>query len=410
MDKEKNPPRGFVAKPFEYGQIVELKIDDLTNLGAGVGRIDGWVVMVKFALPNETIKARIYKNHKNFSEADLLEVLEKSPQRVDPKCPLFATCGGCQYQHLEYSAQLDWKKKQVGDLMERIGGISFKINPTEHTDKIYGYRSKLTPHYEKPRDGTMPVGFIMNGRRHTIVDVPRCEIASKAINKALPFARQKILESAHKLKRGGTILLRDFGGEVTSDNRAIISEKVGNVSYKFCAGEFFQNNPFILPKMISYAIENAKGSGIKNLVDAYCGVGVFALAGSKEFENIAGVEVSELAIKCAIENAALNKIDNCKFISGKSEDMFGEVSNAFSGSETSVIIDPPRAGCSQDFLDQLLRFAPKKIVYVSCSPDTQARDLKIILESNYELKALQPFDLFPHTRHIENVAVIESVR
>lgn len=410
MENRKNPPRGFVAKPFEYGQIVELQIDDITNLGSGVGRIDGWVVMVKFALPKEKVRARVYKNHKNFSEADLVEVLEKSPQRVEAKCPLFMSCGGCQYQHLEYAAQLDWKRKQVGDLMERIGGIRAEVNSPLHTEKIYGYRSKLTPHYEKPRDGKMPVGFVMNGRRNTLVDVPKCEIASDAINAALPLAREEILKKAHSLKRGGTILLRDYGGKVASDNRAIISEKVGNITYKFCAGEFFQNNPFILPHMINFALKNAKGEGIKNLVDAYCGVGVFALAASSMFEKIAGVEVSEPAVKCARENALLNGIKNCEFISGKSEDMFGEVSKNFKGEESAVIIDPPRAGCTQSFIDQLLAFEPKKIVYVSCSPDTQARDLKLILGENYALKCLQPFDLFPHTRHIENIAVLEKIQ
>lgn len=289
MNKHDTPPKNFTPTPFEYHQTVELEIDDLNNLGTGVGRIDGWVVMVPFALGGERVKARIYKNHKNFSEGDLLEVVRPSPDRVAPVCGLFGVCGGCQYQHLSYSAQLEWKRKQVKDLMKRIGGIDFEVSPTHPSPLQYGYRSKLTPHYERPRNGKdMPVGFIMQGRRNMLVDVPQCPIASKAINDALPAAREKIKKS--NPRRGGTLLLRDCAEGVCRDNNAIRTERIGDISYQFCAGEFFQNNPHILPELISYAIGEAKGT--ENLVDAYCGVGVFALAAAKDFRNVAGVEIS----------------------------------------------------------------------------------------------------------------------
>ena len=170
-------PRNFVPEPFAYHEVVELEVDDITNLGAGVGRVDGWVVMVPFALGGERVRARIFRNRKNFSEGDLLEVVRPSPERAAPKCPLFGTCGGCQYQHLEYSAQLEWKRKQVRDLMKRIGGIDCEPLPTRPSPMVYGYRSKLTPHYEKPRGEDFPIGFVKAGRRSELVDVPRCPIA-----------------------------------------------------------------------------------------------------------------------------------------------------------------------------------------------------------------------------------------
>ena len=402
---QEKAPKNFVPTPFEYHQIVELEIDDLTNLGSGVGRIDGWVVMVPYALGGERVKARIYRNHKNYSDADLVEILRPSPDRVEPKCSLFGTCGGCQYQHLSYQAQLEWKRKQVADLMKRIGGIDFEVSPTHPSPQQYGYRSKLTPHYERPRGGNMPVGFIMQGRRNMLVDVEQCPIASDAINKALPEARAKIKKS--NPRRGGTLLLRDCMEGVCQDNNAIQTERVGNIAYQFCAGEFFQNNPFILPELIDYAISEAQGT--KYLVDAYCGVGVFALASAKKFERVAGVEISSKAIVCANANAKINNIDNCEFLIGKAETIFADVSKKFEGENTSMIIDPPRAGCDTKFLEQLIEFAPKKLVYVSCGPDTQARDLAFLTTHGYKLLKLQPFDLFPQTRHIENVATLEKI-
>ncbi len=402
---QEKAPKNFVPTPFEYHQIVELEIDDLTNLGSGVGRIDGWVVMVPYALGGERVKARIYRNHKNYSEADLVEVVRPSPDRVEPQCSLFGVCGGCQYQHLSYAGQLEWKRKQVADLMKRIGGIDFEVSPTHPSPKQYGYRSKLTPHYERPRNGNMPVGFIMQGRRNTLVDVEQCPIASQAINKALPDARARIKNS--NPRRGGTLLLRDCMEGVCQDNNAIQTERVGDIAYQFCAGEFFQNNPFILPELIDYAISEAQGT--KYLVDAYCGVGVFALASAKKFEKVAGVEISSKAIVCANANAKINNIDNCEFLIGKAETIFADVSKKFEGENTSMIIDPPRAGCDTKFLEQLIDFSPKKLVYVSCGPDTQARDLAFLTTHGYKLLKLQPFDLFPQTRHIENVATLEKI-
>ncbi|RYD51561.1 MAG: SAM-dependent methyltransferase, partial [Verrucomicrobiaceae bacterium] len=121
------PPKKFHPHPFDYHQEVELRIDALSNLGVGIGRIDGWVVFVPFCLPGELVKARVFRNDKNCSNADLIEVLEKSPDRGEPKCPLFGTCGGCQYQHLSYQAQLDWKTRQVGELLQHMAGIEFPV-------------------------------------------------------------------------------------------------------------------------------------------------------------------------------------------------------------------------------------------------------------------------------------------
>lgn len=399
---ERKIPRNFVPVPFEYHEIVELEIDDITNLGSGVGRVGDWVVMVPFALGGERVKARIFRNRKNFSEGDLVEIVRPSPQRVAPKCGLFGICGGCQYQHLAYEAQLEWKRKQVADLMERIGGIKCTPLPTKPSPMQYAYRSKLTPHYERPRNSDFPIGFVKVGRRTELVDVPYCPIASDAINAALPAARADLCARKNSLRRGGTILLRDAGGKVCRDNNAAVRERVGDLEFEFVAGEFFQNNPFILPEFVAYGVSEAKGP--RFLVDAYCGVGMFALSAAKEFERVAGIELSANAVECARKNAGINNIANCSFFAGKAENIFESVSSDYPGAETSVIIDPPRSGCDMSFIGQLARFAPAKIVYVSCGPDTQARDATELQKLGYRLEKLQPFDLFPQTRHIESVA------
>ena len=403
-------PKNFISIPFEYHEEVELKIDHLANLGMGVGRVNGWVVMVPFVIPGELVKVRIYRNHSQYSEGDLLEILESSKYRVSPKCSLFESCGGCQYQHIDYGEQLKIKTQQVKELLEKNGGIQFPVSLAKSSKQVFGYRSKITPHYNRPnKNGDQPIGFLKYGRRHDIVDVKQCVIATDAINESLPEMREKaVLEGGKKRRqRGGTLLLRDTLEGVVNNPKAIVSEKVGELTFQFKAGEFFQNNPYILPDLVEFVKFHASGNGIKHLVDTYCGVGLFALSLSQVFELVVGVEISEAAIQLAKVNAQIHDINNVRFQIGKAEAIFQHIK--FSGENTSVIIDPPRKGCDLAFIEQLLDFNPQKIIYVSCDPATQARDLNYFVENAYKLTEVQPFDLFPHTRHIESVAILERI-
>ncbi len=399
------PPKKFVPKPFEYHQEIELVIDSLANLGSGVGRVDGWVVFVPFCLPGEKVRARVYRNDKNCSHADLVEVLEASPDRVEPVCPLFGNCGGCQYQHMAYQKQLEWKTRQVGELMKHMAGVVFPVNFCLSTEQVWHYRSKITPHFDTPRGGEIgPMGFLANGQRSRIVDVEQCAIAMDEINAALPEIRAGIREKAHTFKRGSTILMRATEGRVETDFRATATERVGELTFQFLAGDFFQNNPFILPLFTGYVAKQAHVGGVRYLVDAYCGSGLFALTLAKEFEKVAGVEVSETSCEWARKNAAANRITNATFLTASAEDIFAEIS--FPGEETAVVIDPPRKGCTPEFIDQLVKFGPARVVYVSCDPATQVRDLKLLGEGGYQLADVQPFDLFPNTRHLECVMTL----
>ncbi|MGB0678350.1 MAG: class I SAM-dependent RNA methyltransferase [Polyangiales bacterium] len=397
-------PKGFVPTPYAYHQELELDIDALSNLGVGIGRMEGWVVMVPFALPGERVRARVWKNHRNYSEADLLQVLRPSPTRVEPRCPLFGQCGGCQYQHLAYTAELEVKRSQVQEQLLRLGGVELTVAQVYPSPSPYGYRSKLTPHYARPRAGQpLAIGFQAAGRR-SVVDVPQCPLATAAINAVLPAARQALQTRVPPPKRGGTLLLRDVDGAVVTDPKAWVETKVGPLRFRFCAGEFFQNNPAVLPAMLEHAVQAARGPGLDTLLDLYCGVGSFALWAAPHFRQIRGIEVSAAAIDCARHNAALNGIAHVDFIAGDAAHIFANAPAP--AAQTAVILDPPRRGCSPDFIAQLLAFQPARIVYVSCDPATFARDMRLLHEGGYRLQAVQPFDLFPQTRHVEVVGTL----
>jgi tRNA/tmRNA/rRNA uracil-C5-methylase (TrmA/RlmC/RlmD family) len=443
----------FNDYPFGYHQEIELEITTLTNLGSGLGRVQienreskiensgGWVVMVPFTLPGERVRARVFRNQKNFSEADVVAILTPSPARVDPRCPLYGRCGGCQYQHLAYAEQLAWKRRQVEELLKHMAGLEFPVAPVIGSPQEYGYRSKITPHFATPRASeagaisnfrseisdrnagaaiapAFPIGFLRQGTRFDLIDVPRCDIATEAINARLPEVRTGIRAGVAEGKyvRGATVLLRDAGGHVTTNYDEIITEEVvqqnpqsdiripHSLKLRFLARDFFQNNPYILPAFTGYVRDQAAASGARHLVDAYCGSGLFALTCAPAFEKVAGIEISESSVVFARQNAELNGIKNAQFQAGDASAIFAGL--LFPAADTAVVIDPPRKGCDESFLRQLFAYGPRAVVYVSCDPATQMRDLRLFTEAGYQLTAVQPFDLFPQTRHLECVITL----
>ena len=462
---------------------MEMEVSTLTNLGVGLGRVplpgeqrtedrgrssdqtpaagqiekreskieksSGWVVMVPFTLPGEKVRVRVFRNHKNYSEADLIEVLTPSPHRIDPRCPLFGRCGGCQYQHLAYAEQLKWKRQQVEEVLKYMAGVEFTVAPVIASPQEFGYRSKITPHFHagRPVAGlgeaglpgsatpatSIPIGFLKQGTRFDILDVPACPIATAEINAKLPEVREKtrLRLAAGEYKRDATLLLRHAQEGVITDYDAVITEVIGvepdlraglaaaapainppggrvpparSLRLHFLARDFFQNNPFILPAFTGYVRDQAAGSGARFLVDAYCGSGLFALSCAPAFTQVTGIEISATSVKFATENAAANGITNATFQAGDAAQIFAGLT--FPPADTAVVIDPPRKGCDESFLAQLFAFGPRAVVYVSCDPATQMRDLKGFLAAGYTLTAVQPFDLFPQTRHLECVITL----
>uniref|UniRef100_A0A7S1VZL9 TRAM domain-containing protein n=2 Tax=Ditylum brightwellii TaxID=49249 RepID=A0A7S1VZL9_9STRA len=470
-------PRKFNPVPFEYHQELTLRVVSLTNLGIGICRtqidtiIDdkeqkdnsenndsgddsnssssGWVIMVPNVIPDELVRVRIYRNHKTYSDADLLEIIEASPNRIhEPKCPLSTICGGCQYQHMNVQTQREWKREQVEQLLQRVGGLDLnsfpRVKDTVGTDEVFHYRSKITPHYDAPsKNGGLigPIGFKEKMSRR-LVDIPSCAIATERINEKLTQVRDEVRADAkegrlRRPKKGATLLLRDANEGVITDNNEYVTTKVDGLTFRFLAGNFFQNNPFMLPVMVDHVVTAAtkpssNGTIMTHLIDCYCGSGLFALGSASSFDVCVGIEVNDRAVEEARKNAELNDIKNCMFVSASAEAIFestdpvrsatvnsgdddGEGSGGvlvrdFPRESTVVVVDPPRKGCSEEFLEQLYEFAPQRVVYMSCDPATQARDAKGLVGNGYEIVSSQPFDLFPQTRHIESLVVFEKKR
>lgn len=402
-------PRKFKPHPFTYHQELEVRIESLTNEGVGVARVEGWVVFVAFALPGELVRCRVFRNHKNYSEADLTSVLEPSPQRVEPACPLFGRCGGCQYQNLRYGEQLRWKQRQVAALLQRMARIEHPVEDVVPSPLQWGYRSKITPHFHRPKDGEIgAIGFLRAGTRSQIVDVPECPIAMPELNATLAEVRERVRAGAADFKHGATLLLRAASGQVLCHPHDIAVETIHGLRLEFQAGDFFQNNPFLLPAFVDHVISEARSAGARFLVDAYCGSGLFGLCAARHFEKVAGIEISETAVTKARHNAAINHLENCSFIAADAHHIFSGI--AFQPDETVIVLDPPRAGCSGEFLDQLFAFGPRAVIYVSCNPATQMRDLARFSDAGFSLRRVQPFDLFPQTRHLECVMTLLRVR
>jgi 23S rRNA (uracil1939-C5)-methyltransferase/tRNA (uracil-5-)-methyltransferase len=455
-EQEYTVPRKFVPHPFSYREEKTLRVSSLTNLGFGVCRttIDApsdmsndendtpsskreWVVFVPNVIPGELVHVRIYRNFKNYSEADLLQVVEPSPDRQEPRCNLSGTCGGCQYQHMHINAQREWKTQHVQEVLERVGGFEHvDVTPTVGSPEIFHYRSKLTPHYDRPRklsDDSYEIeviGFKQKSSRQ-LVDVPYCPIATEAINEELAKLRDaKRLEalngSLRRPKRGATLLLRDVEEGVCLDPNQQVTTTVSGIKFQFLAGNFFQNNPYMLPIMVDHVVDAATkpsrrdGTAMTHLIDCYCGSGLFCLTAAVSFDVCVGIEVNERAVAEASDNARLNDIKNCAFVAASAEAIFESIQpvslpsleksclvNDFPRDRTVVVVDPPRKGCSEEFLSQLYEFGPQRVVYMSCDPATQARDARGIVDNGYDMTSIQPFDLFPQTRHIESLIIFE---
>jgi len=415
-------PYRFRAGAFVYHELVELQITRLDRMGQGVGESKDMAVVVPFTLPGERVRARVWGNFKDHAEADLLEVLEASPSRVKANCAVFGQCSGCQFQMLDYAAQIAWKKAVIEELFTAsIGKLPVSVNEPIRSPKSFAYRSKITPHFSLPHvtGGSSPssankedgrsstglqIGFMRNGPGSKIVDVESCPIATDKINAELPRLRAEVAAQIAQYKKGATLLLREVQEGVVTDPNTIVTEKVGDQLFRFPAREFFQNNPFILPQFAQYIVESAKSFRLPYLADIYCGSGFFSICAAESFEQVVGIEISEGSVRLARENAGLNHLNNVAFSAGDAAAVFEQI--VFPPQKTVVLIDPPRKGCSDEFLRQLVQFAPAGIIYVSCGPESQARDCKQLLKAGYNLRSIQPFDLFPQTRHIENVVVM----
>ena len=439
----------------EKNKTYEFEIFGIGTNGEGVGRFNDFTIFVEGSLPTEKILAEIIEVKKNYAVGKLIKILRESSERVKPFCPIYEECGGCQLQHLSYSAQLKWKRQQVVDAVERIG----KIHGVEIFDTIgmknpLRYRNKM----QFPVGKNLAVGCYARGS-HKIIDTDSCQIQKELADKVL-IGVKKILkkfnvspydEDSHKGILRHVMSRVGFNGELmivlvtafknlpneksivkairseipevstlqqniqTFHNNVIlgretkilfgkptIKDKIGNLEFNISARSFFQVNTSQAEILYKTAKNFAELTGKEILIDAYCGTGTIGLFMAKNAYKVFGIEIVREAIDDAKKNARENKIRNAEFI-------VGDVVKVLPRLETYadvVVVDPPRAGCDKKVLETFAAMKPARIVYVSCNPATLARDLAILSELGYTTKKIQPVDMFPFSSHVEAVAQI----
>jgi len=371
-----------------FGSRFIVTIDDIAFGGEGVARVKDFVIFVPFVVVGEEVEVEIIEVKRKFARARLLRVLRPASERVAPPCAYFGQCGGCQYQHIDYAAQLRLKHKQISDLFQRIGGLAnTAIEPVIPCPRPYGYRNRIMirSQWDKVKKG-LNIGFIRHDNR-LVVDIEECKVAEPALSEQIKHVR------AHPPPKGGLKVVLRIAPE----------------DWDVPRDSFFQNNFFLLPGLVEAVRERVRESGVRHLVDAYCGVGFFAIELADLVESFAGIEIDLMAIRAARGNAAKRGRNNGEFVSGDVATMLPELLRKFSAAETSIILDPPRTGCSQASLELLRQTRPRQILYVSCHPATLARDLNVLLQEGvYELLKVIPLDMFPQTQHIECVADLRA--
>lgn len=370
------------------GQQLQLTIEDLAFGGEGVARVNDFVVFVPFVMVGEKVEAEITEVKKNFARARLLRVTKSSADRVQPPCPYFGACGGCQYQHMTYDAQLRVKQKQIADLFQRIGNVlSDVVSPVVPCPQPYGYRNRIMirSQWNKPEQ-KLNIGFI-RWDCGLVEDIEECKIAEPALNEQIRHVR------AHPPPKGGIKVVLRIPPE----------------GWEVPANSFFQNNFFLLPKLLETVRGFLRASGSTHLVDLYCGVGFFGIELAAAVETFAGVEYDKQAILSARRNAAERSCTNGEFIAGTVEDVLPQLLNRFSPKKTTALLDPPRKGCLPQTLQLLRKERPAQLIYVSCHPATMARDLNVLCADGvFELVRVTPLDMFPQTQHVECVADLRA--
>ncbi len=449
--------------PVQKNDYIEAVFEDLTHDGAGVAKIEGYPVFVPGGLPGEKANIKIIKTTKGYGIGRLIEVLERSPHRIDIPREESHKYGGCQLQHFAYEGQLAFKQNQVAQVLKRIGRLEdAKVLPILGMHEPTHYRNKAqVPVGEE--NGQLIAGFFKQ-RSHEIVDTDESVIQLPEINEAIrtvkdicrEFGVKPYDEKQHKGdlrhimarygKQTGELMVvlvtrtkelprkRQIVEAIVSrlpkvksivqnvntrKTNVILGEKVkvlwgsdviydtiGDVKFAISALSFYQVNPDQTKVLYDKALEYAGLTGNETVIDAYCGIGTISLFLARKAKKVYGVEIVPEAIEDAKRNAALNGIANAEFAAGKAEEVIAEWYK--DGIKADVlVVDPPRKGCDESLLQTIIEMKPKKVVYVSCNPATLARDLRILEDDGYKTAEVQPVDMFPMSTHVECVARLE---
>lgn len=449
-----------------------VKIEDMAVGGEGIGKVDGIALFIKDALIGDTVRAKVMKMKKQYGFARMMEVIEPSKWRVEPKCAFHRQCGGCQIQALSYEKQLEFKQNKVLGNLKRIGGFDIDklcVEPIVGMEDPYHYRNKAQFPIGTDKEGHIVTGFYA-GRTHQIIPNRDCALGvsvnqeildiilgimeekqiaaydeetgkglvrhvlirygftTKEImvciiinGKKLPHA-ECFVEALTQIEGMTSITLNHntkqtnviMGDEITLLwGQDYITDYIGDIKYQISPLSFYQVNPVQTKKLYGLALEYADLKGEETVWDLYCGIGTISLFLAQKAKKVYGVEIIPQAIENAKNNAVINGIENAEFFVGKAEDILPEFyeKEAAAGRKAYadvIVVDPPRKGCDSVLLDTILKMQPERVVYVSCDSATLARDLKILCEKDYEIAKVCAVDQFCHTTHTE--AVVKLVR
>ncbi len=430
--------------PVEKGKTYELQIHTLGTSGEGVGRKDDFTVFVPNALPGETVRAAIDDVKKSYARGHVVEILKASRDRVAPPCPIYADCGGCQFMHMDYMAQLRAKRQQIIDAVTRIGKQKdLNVLPTIGAATPWNYRNKMQFPIGRDKGHTV-IGCFAQGS-HRIIDTTDCRIQRQGNNDIVNAVRdivEKLGIPVYNEDRH-TGVLRHVVGRVGLDGdmvvlvtamprvlsihqniqtyrnnvilgretrllwgRPTILDKIGRLKFHISPRSFFQVNSQQAEVLYGKALEFANLTGDETVIDAYCGTGTITLFLAQKARQVYGIEIVKPAIQDAKKNARDNGVKNAEFLVGDATAVMPRLYRQGIRADV-VVVDPPRAGCTPVVLETFASMHPDRIVYVSCNPASLARDLAILDGLGYHAEKIQPVDMFPETAHIESVTLLQ---
>jgi 23S rRNA (uracil1939-C5)-methyltransferase len=451
-----------MAAPVARDQELELAIDSLAYGGNGVARLNGFVVFVRRGLPGDLVRARVTKVKRNHAEALALEVLQPGPARVEAPCRHYPACGGCRFQDLAYEAQASSKEEQVADSLRRLGGIADPpLEPIVPAVEPFHYRNKLEYSFTATPSGPA-LGFHKAGRWDEVLEIERCwlttELGNALHDVVRDWARREGLEPYDQAEQTGYLrhlvlregrntgqalvqlvtapgerfdrdelvetlrrfpevrsihwAVNDSPAEVTNLPTTLlwgeeaIEEELCGLRFRVRPNAFLQTNSAMAERLYVLASEYAGLTGAETVYDLYCGIGTIGLTLASRALTVWGVEASEESVACALENAELNGIANAAFFAGEVGASIEELRDR-AGPPDVTVVDPPRAGLSGKALRRLASLEAPRIVYVSCNPTTLAGNVReLVREWGYRLERARPVDMFPHTPHVETVALL----
>ncbi len=390
-----------MSKKFKVGETLDVKIEKIVPNGFGLAFAENLTVFVPLSAKGDSSRVRINQLKGKTAFAETVEILEPSPERVEPRCPYFGRCGGCNFQQMNYAAQLEAKIGIVRDCLTRIGRINYEREiPIIASPQDYEYRSRAQWHLDSREK---KLGYFQR-KSHNIIDVEVCPILLPELRDSLTNLR-------------GKIAWESFWSKIVEIEAATADEKVSVYSaeiieptqeisftahgetYLHDATSFFQGNPFLIEPLIEVALKDAGGA---TAIDLYCGVGLFTLPLARKFEKVFGVEGYDKAIDFAEKNVENAQLSNVRFHRQNVGDFLEENAENLKNPDF-LLLDPPRAGTEKETIENLTKIKPKQISYVSCEPSTLARDLKILTENDYRIESIVALDLFPQTHHVETV-------